>query len=80
MVVGPKDQLTVMFVSYMTINAPCGLYKKPAAGIKPLIICAECNVCDLYLTVDGEPVQDGFVCCGDGSNDNAAAIKHAVDK
>jgi hypothetical protein len=75
-----EHQLTLVFASLLPLNAPCALYTKPAAGISPIVIQGACNLVDIFLSVDGTPMNDGHVCCGDGANDRAAAIKNAVEK
>lgn len=72
-----SNQLGLVFASVLPLNAPCALYTKSAAGICPILVQGACNVVDVYLSVDGAPQTDGHICCGDGGNDNAAAIKNA---
>ena len=77
---GPENQLSLVFASFLPLNAPCALYTKQVSGVNNLVVQGVCNLVDVYITVDGEPQEDGHICSGDGSNDNAAAIADAVNK
>jgi hypothetical protein len=80
LVLGADNQLSLVFVTYLPLNAPCAVYKEKALGVKPLIVQGVCNLVDVYLSIDGEPQTNGHVCSGDADNDRAAAISNAVDK
>jgi hypothetical protein len=74
---GDSDSLTILLGTHMPIAAPVAKFK--ALG-SVAVICPVVYTVDLHITVDGESITDGHVCCGDATLDKAASIKHAIDK
>ena len=79
LVLASDSQFTLVFATFLPLNAPCAVYNQTALGVKPLIVQGVCNLVDVYLTIDGDSLRDGHVCSGEGDNDRAAAIANAVD-
>lgn len=84
---GPTNNLDIFLCTYMPINAPVGLYKDSAKvsssngdSAKPVVIQPDCRLVDLYVTVDGVAYEETVFCCGEGSNDDAAAKQEALKK
>lgn len=75
--VGDDDNFTLILGSYLPLQAPVA--KQKALG-STAVVCPVVKAVDIYVTVDGESKTDGHICCGDGTNDRAASIKHAEDK
>ena len=62
------------------VNAVAAPVAKHKALGSVAVICPVVYTVDLHITVDGEAMTDGHVCCGDATLDKAASIAHAVDK
>ena len=76
-VLGDTDSLSMLMMSYLPIEAPCANVKSQGSQV---VICPVVKAVDLFIKVDGENQTDGHICCGDATNDRAAAIKYAEDK
>jgi len=76
--VGDADNLTLLLGSYYPLEMPVAKHKSSLGSVA--VICPLVKAVDLYVTVDGEAKPDGHICCGDGTYNRDASIKHAEAK
>ena len=69
----------LFLATYLPLSAPIYLAKK-AKPKGPVVLSAETYIVDLYVTVDGAPQQQAWVCFGEAGKSNEEAIAYAEQR
>ena len=72
------EVLQILFVSYLPLNAPCGLLWTSADQERAWILQPALNIMDVYLTIDGKSYAQGHVCCGPPERSREDTINNYV--